>query len=183
MEISSCCNSVTGHQIATNFCTCHDSTAVVPCTKFCSDHFIRREMRVKRNFHRIWNAMEKPLVKRGPRHNFTSVCFIVIQIRQTFYLLSSKLLQHDFCTSHYNCCPNIYVICSDMIACNGVALTQISFGFDNDEKSEMDSFSHLTIYFGPVAAGTRTIVDWIRQNRLMLVEILYVCYGIWKLFA
>ena len=66
METSSCCNSVTGHQIATNFCTCHDSKAVVPCTKFCSDHSIRLEMRVKRNFHRIWNAMEKPLVKRGP---------------------------------------------------------------------------------------------------------------------
>ena len=58
------CNSVAGHQIATNFCTCHDSTAVVPCTKFCSDHCIRIEMRVKRNFHRIWIAMEKPLLKR-----------------------------------------------------------------------------------------------------------------------
>ena len=23
-------------------------------------------MRVKRNFHQIWNATEKPLVKRGP---------------------------------------------------------------------------------------------------------------------
>ena len=66
MEISPCCNSVTGHQIATNFCTCHDSTAVVPCTKFCSDHYIRIEMRVKRDFHRIWIAMEKLLVKRGP---------------------------------------------------------------------------------------------------------------------
>ena len=66
MGTSPCLNSVAGHQIATNFCTCHDSTAVVPCAKFCSDHSIRLEMRVKRNFHRIWNAMEKPLVKRGP---------------------------------------------------------------------------------------------------------------------
>ena len=41
METSPCCNSVTCHQYATNFCTCHDSTAVVPCTKFCSDHCIR----------------------------------------------------------------------------------------------------------------------------------------------
>ena len=47
-------------------CTCHDSTAVVPCTNFCSDHPIRIEVRVKQNFHRIWIAMEKPLVKRGP---------------------------------------------------------------------------------------------------------------------
>ena len=69
METSPCCNSVAGHQIATNFCTCHDSTAVVPCTKFCSYHCIRIEMRVKRNFHRIWIAMKKPLVKRGPVRN------------------------------------------------------------------------------------------------------------------
>ena len=54
METSPCCNSVAGHQIATIFCTCHYSTAVVPCTKFCSDHGIRLDVRVKRNFHRIW---------------------------------------------------------------------------------------------------------------------------------
>ena len=66
MEISPCHNSVAGHQIATNFCTCHDSTAVVPCAKFCSDHCIRIEMRANRNSHRIRIAMEKPLVKRAP---------------------------------------------------------------------------------------------------------------------
>ena len=66
METSPCHNSVAGHQIATNFCTCHDSTAVVPCTKFCSDHCIRIEVSVKRNFHRIWIVMENPLVKRAP---------------------------------------------------------------------------------------------------------------------
>ena len=41
METSPCCNSVAGHQIETNFCTCQDSTAVVPYTKFCSEHRIR----------------------------------------------------------------------------------------------------------------------------------------------
>ena len=61
-----CHNSVAGHKIATNFCTCHDSTAVVPCTKLCSDHCIRIEVRVKRNFNQIWIAMEKSLVKRAP---------------------------------------------------------------------------------------------------------------------
>ena len=66
METSPCCCSVTGYQIATTFCTCHDSTTVVPYAKFCSDHCIRIEIRVKRNSHRIWIAMEKPLVKRGP---------------------------------------------------------------------------------------------------------------------
>ena len=66
MENSPCHNSVAGHQIATNFCTCHDSTAVVPCTKLCSDRCVRIEVRVKRNSHRIWFAMQKPLVKRPP---------------------------------------------------------------------------------------------------------------------
>ena len=72
METSPCHNSVAGHQIATNFCTCHDSTAVVQCTKFCSKHYIRIEVRVKWNFHRIWIAMEKPLVKRGPVQRHTA---------------------------------------------------------------------------------------------------------------
>ena len=67
MEISPYCNSIVGHQIATTFCTYHDGTYVVPCTNFCSDHCFKIEVRVKRNFHRIWIAMEKPLVKRGPQ--------------------------------------------------------------------------------------------------------------------
>ena len=66
METSPCHNAVVGHQIATNFCTCYDSTAFVPCAKFCSDHCIEIEVRVKRNFHGIWIAMEKTLVKRDP---------------------------------------------------------------------------------------------------------------------
>ena len=88
MEISPCCNSVAVHHIATNFCTCHDSTAVVSCTKVCSDHYIRIEVRAKRNFHGIWSAMENPLVKRGPGQvlsaavyvqcNYTYVVFLYI---------------------------------------------------------------------------------------------------------
>ena len=66
VEASPCCNSVTGHWIATGFCTCHDSTAVVPCTKFCSIHCIRIEMRAKWGFHPIWVAMGEPFVIRGP---------------------------------------------------------------------------------------------------------------------
>ena len=66
MENSPYCNSIADHQIATNFCTRHDSTDVVPCTKFCSDHCIRIDMKVKRNIHRISIAMEKLLVKWGP---------------------------------------------------------------------------------------------------------------------
>ena len=61
-----CYNSVAGHKIAMNFCTRHDSTAVLPFTEFYSHYCIRIEVKVKRNVHRIWIAMEKPSVKRGP---------------------------------------------------------------------------------------------------------------------
>ena len=55
-------------QIATKFCTCYDSTAVVLCEKFGSDHFVRIEARSKQNCHRIWITMEKPYMK------WASVC-------------------------------------------------------------------------------------------------------------
>ena len=42
-------------------CTSH----VMPCTKFCSDHFNRTKVRVKWNFHRIWIAMENLLVNQA----------------------------------------------------------------------------------------------------------------------
>ena len=48
MENSPCYNSAAGNQIATNICPCHDSTAVVLFPKFCSDHCIRMEVRVKK---------------------------------------------------------------------------------------------------------------------------------------
>ena len=51
--------------ISTNFCSCHDSLAVVACAKLCSDHFFRIWMRAKWNLHHIWNMIEKLLVKQG----------------------------------------------------------------------------------------------------------------------
>ena len=79
METSPCHDSVAGHQIATIFCTCHDSTAVVPCTKFCSDHCIRIDVRVKHNFHRIWIAMEKTLVKWPLDHIALPTCSLLFR--------------------------------------------------------------------------------------------------------
>ena len=66
MEISYSSNLTTDDHIATTFGTCHDSPAVVPCAKYCSDHFISIWMRAKWNFHHIWNVMEKLLVKCAP---------------------------------------------------------------------------------------------------------------------
>ena len=65
---SCCCNSFAGHKIATNFCKWHDSCAVLSCTTFCSNHCIRIEVRMKRNFHRIWIVMVKLLVKQALVH-------------------------------------------------------------------------------------------------------------------
>ena len=39
-----CCNSICCNQIITNFCTWHDSTAVMSCAKFCNDHISRTRM-------------------------------------------------------------------------------------------------------------------------------------------
>ena len=73
MEISFCCNSVPGHQIATKFCTLDDNSAVIPCTEYCSDSFIRIWLRA--NFSAIWIVIETSSVKwvsrpiriQGPR--------------------------------------------------------------------------------------------------------------------
>ena len=95
LEISPCHNSVAGHQIATNFCTCHDSTVVVPCTTFCSDHCIRIEVRVKRNFHRIWIAMEKPLVKWAPGHSSSMSSTAKLLTTKLCYFNLSSLVSAD----------------------------------------------------------------------------------------
>ena len=56
METSPCCNSVAGNYNTS--CTCHDSTSVVSYTKFCSDHCIKIEVRVKGNWNRAWNGAQ-----------------------------------------------------------------------------------------------------------------------------
>ena len=65
MQNLPCCNSITDHQTATKCCKRHDSTAVMPRTKFCSNHLVRIWMRVKWNFHHIWTVMEN-ILWNGP---------------------------------------------------------------------------------------------------------------------
>ena len=66
------------------FCTCHDSIAVVPRTKFCSDHCIRIVVRVKPNFYRIWIATEKPLVKQIDRCHSNNIQTSIQQQQTSF---------------------------------------------------------------------------------------------------
>ena len=95
MEISSCCNPVAGHQITTKSCTCHDSTAAVPCTKFCSDHVLESMWEGKK-IHRSWIRMAELLVNRGQvgfmcmRGVCVSVC--VCMAVYTFYFFPYYML-------------------------------------------------------------------------------------------
>ena len=54
--------------IATIFCTWHDSCVVVACAKICCDLMAGNGITARRNFHRIWFAGKKSLVKRAPGH-------------------------------------------------------------------------------------------------------------------
>ena len=55
-----------------NVCTCHNSTAAVPCVKSWSNHFITIWVRANWNIHKIWIANEKLLVKWVLEHKIKS---------------------------------------------------------------------------------------------------------------
>ena len=52
------------YAIATNFFTCHDSTAAAACAIICSYQFTGTDTSLKWNFHWIRNIMEKFWVRR-----------------------------------------------------------------------------------------------------------------------
>ena len=66
MEISFHSHLYSNTVIATNFCTRHDSCAVVACAKICCDLMTDNGITARRSFHRIWIAGKKSLVKRAP---------------------------------------------------------------------------------------------------------------------
>ena len=59
VENSHYCYSIADCQIASNLCTCHDSTDVVSCASFCCNYFASIVMRARQNSYRIWIAMKK----------------------------------------------------------------------------------------------------------------------------
>ena len=46
-DISFCSNSNSDDLVSTKFCTCYDSTAVVPCAKICGDIIARKGITMK----------------------------------------------------------------------------------------------------------------------------------------
>ena len=84
---------VTDQHITTKFCTCHHST-IMSCAIFCSDHFVRIKVRIKRNFYQVWIATEKLLMKWAPIYH------TVPGHQQPWYWrISPRIL---FCLQHQN---------------------------------------------------------------------------------
>ena len=54
MKISFCSHLSGSKVIAMKVCTCHDSSAVMACGKFCGDMINHKESTLKHIFHRIW---------------------------------------------------------------------------------------------------------------------------------
>ena len=97
MEISFSSYSIADDHIATQFGTCHDSSAVVPCAKYCSVNCISIWMIAKWNFHHIWIVMEKLLVKWPPGSFLFHIlsllyrCIIHKYMRCLWFKLTSNL--------------------------------------------------------------------------------------------
>ena len=73
-DISFCSNSNSDDLVSTKFCTCYDSTAVVPCAKICGDIIARNGITMKWNFNGIWIAMQKLWVKLPATPLYGSPC-------------------------------------------------------------------------------------------------------------
>ena len=65
MEISFHSHLDSVRTIATKFCTCHGSCAVVACAKVCCDLMTSNGITARRSFHRIWIA-RKIVSETGP---------------------------------------------------------------------------------------------------------------------
>ena len=66
---------IAGYRVATRFRTCHDSTAVVPCTWFHYDNFDTTWMNAEWHFHRIWITMDKVFHEMDPSttHDYVTI--------------------------------------------------------------------------------------------------------------
>ena len=82
--------SASSHGIVTKFWTYHDSSAVVACANFCSEHSITIRETTKKDSNRTWITSEKSFVKRAlsaiyaparPRCIFASACVYIEQIK------------------------------------------------------------------------------------------------------
>ena len=93
-----------GRQIVTKFCTCHDSTAVLACAKFCNDYVVKIKARAKWTFHWILIVMEKILRSwNGLLNQMANI------LQMTFSNAFSNFTEVYFCGSN---CQKKISICS-----------------------------------------------------------------------
>ena len=84
------CNSITRYHIVTKFCTCHDSTAVVPCEKFHCDHFTTMWMRSGWILHGILIAV-KVIPEMGPWPQYVNQSIFPTKSFSSFHFSNNRL--------------------------------------------------------------------------------------------
>ena len=57
---------IMNHQIRSQFCICHDSSAVMACAKLWTDMIIRNKITLRRIFVRFQLRAHSPIVKQNP---------------------------------------------------------------------------------------------------------------------
>ena len=116
------CNSITGHQIATQFFACQHSIVIVSCAKFNNNHFVGIEVREKRYFHVIRIAIEKAFLKWTCRHvsNFPYQTYLHFDVTIEAVMsvplfglgmLADKLNEYHWTIYQYSSIHNIYMEC------------------------------------------------------------------------
>ena len=81
-EISLCSHPSCNEVIATKFCTCHDSCAVMACAKFCSDMILCNDLTLKPIFYWICITMENGSWI-GPQVLFVVQCYVLVPVKFT----------------------------------------------------------------------------------------------------
>ena len=110
------CNSNVGYHVTTKFCTCHNSTAVIPCAKFHSDHFTITWMRLEWTSHCIWITMEQSY--NGPQYYMPT----------TTVILPLETMKTD----HWAACPGsgIYIHSGAIIRESNISRYHIQYAND-----------------------------------------------------
>ena len=107
METSPCCNSIAGPQIVKHFYPCHGSTVVVPCTRFCSDYFLRIEREREREIPSNLNCNGNPVTETGPRP--TSFGLVLVTILACFISIrwTSHMYYTPGCLTTFRSCRHV----------------------------------------------------------------------------
>ena len=149
MEISFHSHLNSNTVIATKFCTWHDSCAVVACAKICCDLMASNGITARRNFHRIWIAGKKSLVKRAPGPILQMIYELITHFVAIYLYITWKIViqsSHNF--AHVTTVKlSLYVQICDYITSLESKLEQKEFSkdFNYEVTKHLCNGSHRTI--------------------------------------